>query len=188
MFVDHHRRRPGETLAHFHHGARERGDFIEIERKGRARGDKRGEMNVDIATTGDVADDRAERALIEAAAIHAPSHVSKRVKRRRMTDGYVFTIGYGQAFPRRLGQPRFIDSQPIVLDLVERCDHAPITSGQEHASARGQPFGLADVTIGAHQNDRVVLREKLEALGHKMRSVFALPGRWRGAHASSYLR
>src|SRR3546814_9602179 len=65
--------------------------------------------------------------------------------------------------PGRLRERRLAwREQAITFDLIEQRPHLAIASREQHLRTPGQSFGLADMAIGAHDYDRLVLAVQAE--------------------------
>ena len=87
-----------------------------------------------------------------------------------MRDAYLCALGDTQHLPSGFGKPDFIEGQlPIALHLEERCLQFPATAGNEDLRARRKPFCAANMTVGPHDDHRLMLCVQAKAFGAEWR-------------------
>ena len=159
VLVDHDGRVPAQSIAHLDHGARQVDSFFLVERQRGACGEECGEMHIGITTRHHILHDRRKGGSVEPVAVDAAAHAGQRFERRGMRHADSVTHLDAQQGPGRLGQGDLVErNQVFAFDLEKRGLDFPPACGDEDLRARGKAFRTADMAVGAHDDDWLMLR------------------------------
>ena len=90
-------------------------------------------MDVRVLAFHHISHDGAQGRLIEAVAVDAAADAAEREHRVGVTNQERVAVAQAEAGPRRLGQPRLVDADETVRDLVKGGDGLPLARAQEDA-------------------------------------------------------
>ena len=165
VLVHDHRHVPRQAVPDVDHRCGQVDGLLLIQRQGRTGGQECGQVHVRVASRGDVLDDRLQGGRIEPVAIDASSHVCQGVQARRMGDLDGRALRDAQAFPRGLGQRRLAGRHQIAIGLIKHRQDLSPPRREQDLGAGAQTFGAADMAIGSHDRDRLVLGMQAQAPG-----------------------
>ncbi len=98
-----------------------------------------------------------------------PTDSSQRMKVRRVADLHDIAFVNSQKRPCGFRQGDLVVAQYVALDLQERRMNVPAAGRDKDLRPRGEAFGAADVAVGSHDDEHIVLSMQPEPSGTERR-------------------
>jgi hypothetical protein len=189
MLVQHGRGAPVEALSDVDHGARQRHGLVQVEPTAGADRHERGHVDVGKAPAADVFHERAQRGVVQPAAMHLVAQVRQRIEDRRVPHHQLFALGGAHQVPGRLRQRDLVAAQPVSAHLVQDREQMAPVGDHLHLRLRLEALGPTDIAIAAHVHHGLLVGVDTGAAGPQMikwrheRSL--LQEAWHGTRARS---
>ena len=157
MLVGDNRVRPGDTVADTNHRLGQIGRFLEVETITRARRNKGCQMKIRVEPFGDVPNDRVEGRSIEPFTVCFCSDETLRghgLGMRHLDDD---PFARAEQSPCSFRQARLFPRQQVSPDDVQCRQQAFAIDRNANPRACRKAFRLADMAIGAHIDDVLLI-------------------------------